>query len=159
MKNYIKGGIQGALFCVVILLLFYSKSVIGDGYVSAVMSGIAGVFMAIVGLGVFLISIIFGMSWTSTGLLADIIFMGSFVFMYFLLGFLVLGNYYQWREKRQPEKWISKNFPTLLILIIIVIAFFSGINSWIRYGQIQKLDQMINSGQYQIPQTSGMIKF
>lgn len=65
------------------------------------------------------------------------IFVVAVIVIYSLLGILILGNYYKWRETNQPTNWILKRFPLVLSLIIIIAVGFIVYNSWIEWGRWQ----------------------
>jgi|GEM_PF-5792300 len=129
MKNYIKGGFCGGIFGGLMAGFFVLSQYLGayttqgDSFTLRVTKDVSEIFLfpaapflGFVSISVFLISV---------------------TVIYFLLGALALGTYFKWRETNQPNNWILKHFPVVLLLLIVILAGFRIQSSWSDWGRWQ----------------------
>lgn len=130
MKHYLKGGLQGAIFGGLMTGLFILSQYLGvytargDSFALRAMQHASEIFL------------LPAYPFTGWGMPLSIFIIGA-VSIYFLLGALILGKYFRWREINQPNNWILKHFPIVLLLLIIIVAGFRIQNSWVEWGRWQ----------------------
>ena len=114
MKSYVYGGVYGAIFGGLMAGLFILSQYLGaymaqgDSFGLRVMKDVSEIF---------LIPAFPLMGW---GVPLSIFIVGTLI-IYFLIGVLVLGKYFRWREINQSSNFISKHFSGAVLLFIMVI--------------------------------------